>query len=141
MFLSICCRDRAHFAPRSKNEILFVSWVRKLGHHFVAIVPILLTSKCILRYSSYRKEEKREKTHTHTHTYTNIGKNTHTHTQTHTHTHKHTHTHTLEFNGRDTSDLAKLCSLSCYELKNRFDRSMDISVLILFRRSHYRPIA
>ena len=34
--------------PKCKDEVLSMSWVLgNLGHHVVAIVPILLTRKCI----------------------------------------------------------------------------------------------
>ena len=53
-FLCILCSGRVHFAPKSKGDVLYTSRVGKLGRHFDAIVPLLLTRKCKLFRNSVK---------------------------------------------------------------------------------------
>ena len=48
LFLCICWRDRIHFPPKRKDEILLTSWVGQIGRDFDAIIPAFLRKKFIL---------------------------------------------------------------------------------------------
>ena len=58
LVFSICCRDRPHFAPKIKNEVLFLNWIGILGQHFGVTVPILLTRKSISKFSILQTSSK-----------------------------------------------------------------------------------